>query len=58
MAGEHRLLAHVHEDEEVRVRQDEHRAVEATQRAVGRGKQAVKLAGKFPVGAVAAAVPA
>ena len=50
LAGEHRLLAHIHEDEEVGVRQREHRAVEATQRPVGSGEQALQLAAQRQCG--------
>ncbi|GIX33058.1 MAG: hypothetical protein KatS3mg125_1014 [Lysobacterales bacterium] len=38
LAGEHRLLAHVHVDEEIRIGQREHRAIEPAQRVVGGGE--------------------
>jgi hypothetical protein len=41
LAGKHRLLAHIHENEEVRVRQCQNRAVEPAKRPVGLGEQAV-----------------
>lgn len=37
LAGEHGLLAHVHEDEQIGVGQREHRAVEMAERVVGGG---------------------
>jgi hypothetical protein len=45
LAREHRLLAHVHENKEVRVGQRLHGAVEPAQRTVGVGEQALQLAG-------------
>jgi hypothetical protein len=39
LTGEHCLLPHVHEDEQVRIGQREHRTIQPPQRAVGPGEQ-------------------
>ena len=44
LAGEHRLHAHIHEDEEIRKR--ENRAVEAPEGTVGIGEQPLQVAGQ------------
>ena len=44
LAGQHSFLAHVHEHEQIGVRQGEHGAVEPAQRTVGLREQGLKFA--------------
>ena len=46
LAGEHGLLADVHEHEEIGVRESEYRSIETSQKPVGGGQQALQLAGE------------